>query len=66
MEATLRISLYSYAYTKLAEILYLSYYLIWFFFNKIGAEEGRQVLPGSGDLGEVVMQGGTNNVYTCK
>jgi hypothetical protein len=34
------ISLYSYLYLKLAKMLYLSYYLLHFPFNKIG-EEGR-------------------------
>jgi hypothetical protein len=39
-EAMLGISLYSYLYLKLAKMLCLSYYLLCFFFNKIG-EEGR-------------------------
>jgi hypothetical protein len=42
MEAMLGISLYSYLYLKLAKTLCLSYYLLHFFFNKIG-EEGRTV-----------------------
>jgi hypothetical protein len=40
MEAMLGISLYSYLYLKLAKTPCLSYYLLWFLFNKIG-EEGR-------------------------
>jgi hypothetical protein len=40
MEATLRISLYSYLYLKLAKTLCLSYYLLCFPFNKIGEQEG--------------------------
>jgi hypothetical protein len=40
MEAMLGISLYSYLCLKLAKMLYLSYYLLCFLFNKIG-EEGR-------------------------
>jgi hypothetical protein len=46
MEAMLGISLYSYLYLKLAKMLCLSYYLLYFLFNKIG-EEAEQVLPGS-------------------
>jgi hypothetical protein len=40
MEATLGISRYSYLYLKLAKMLCLSYYLLCFLFNKIGAQEG--------------------------
>jgi hypothetical protein len=40
MEATLRISLYSYLYLKLAKILWLSYYLLCFPFNRIREQEG--------------------------
>jgi hypothetical protein len=40
MEAMKGISLYSYLYLKLANMLCLSYYLLCFLFNKIG-EEGR-------------------------
>jgi hypothetical protein len=40
MEAMLEISLYSYPYLKLAKMLWISYYFLCFFFNKIG-EEGR-------------------------
>jgi hypothetical protein len=38
MKAMLGISLYSYLYLKLAKILCLSYYLLYFLFNKIGEE----------------------------
>jgi hypothetical protein len=38
MEAMLRISGYSYLYVKLAQMLCLSFYLLCFFFNKIGEE----------------------------
>jgi hypothetical protein len=67
MEATLRISLYSYLYPKLAKMLCLSYYLLSFFFNKIIEEEGRTGSSwgwgwGVGRMG----RGSTNNVYTCK
>jgi hypothetical protein len=41
MEAMLGISLYSYRYLKLAKMLFLSYYLLSFLFNKI--KEGRTV-----------------------
>jgi hypothetical protein len=40
MEAMLGISLYSYLYLKLAKPLCLSYYLLYFLFNKIGEEGG--------------------------
>jgi hypothetical protein len=36
MEAMLGISLYSFLYLKLAKTICLSYYLLCFFFNKIG------------------------------
>jgi hypothetical protein len=39
--AMLGIFLYSYLYLKLAKMLCLSYYLLYFLFNKIGEEEGR-------------------------
>jgi hypothetical protein len=38
MKAMLGISLYSYVYLKLVKMLYLSYYLLCFLFNKIGEE----------------------------
>jgi hypothetical protein len=41
MEATLRISLYSYLYLKLAKMLCLSYYLLCFLFNKIREPKGQ-------------------------
>jgi hypothetical protein len=41
METTLGISLYSYLYLKLAKTLCLSYYFLWFLFNKIREQEGR-------------------------
>jgi hypothetical protein len=64
MEAMLGISLYSYLYLKLAKTPCFSYYLLCFFSNKIGEQEGG---TGSaqrqwGGCGE----GGPNNVYTCK
>jgi hypothetical protein len=43
MEATLGISLYSYVYLPLAKLLWLSYYLLCFLFNKIGEQDGRTV-----------------------
>jgi hypothetical protein len=39
LEAMLRISLYSYLYLKLAKMICLSYYLLYFLFNKIGEQE---------------------------
>jgi hypothetical protein len=50
------ISLYSYLYLKLAKYHFFSYYLLCFFFYKIGEQEGS--MPQDG--------GGANNVYTCK
>jgi hypothetical protein len=41
METTQEISLYSYRYLKVAKMTYFSYYLLWFFFYKIGEQEGR-------------------------
>jgi hypothetical protein len=41
METKLGISLYSYLYLKLVKILCLSYYLLYFLFNKIRDQEGR-------------------------
>jgi hypothetical protein len=65
MEAKLGISLYSYLYLKLAKMLCLSYYFLYFLFNKIG-EEGR-----TGSTWKQRGQGarrrdGPNNVYTYK
>jgi hypothetical protein len=51
METMLGISLYSYPYLKLAKMLHLSYYFLCFLFNKIGGQEGKQVL-GQGWDGE--------------
>jgi hypothetical protein len=41
METTQGISLYSYLYLKLAKTPCFSYYLLCFFFYKIGEQEGR-------------------------
>jgi hypothetical protein len=61
MEATLRNSLYSYFYLKLAKH-YFSYYLLCFLSNKIREQEG-----GIGsDWKRGWREGGPNNVYTCK
>jgi hypothetical protein len=40
METTQRISLCSYLYLKLAKTSSFSYYLLWFFFYKLGEQEG--------------------------
>jgi hypothetical protein len=69
MQATLGISLYSYLLPKLAKMPCLSYYLLYFLFNKIGEEEGgtrsawKQGLGGGGWGWE---GSDINNVYTCK
>jgi hypothetical protein len=44
MDITQGISLYSYFYPKLAKKLCFSYYLLCFFFNKIGEQDDE---PGS-------------------
>jgi hypothetical protein len=41
MEARLGISLYRYLCLKLAKMVCLSYYHLYFLFNKIGEQEGR-------------------------
>jgi hypothetical protein len=55
MATTLGISLYSYFCFKLAKLLYCSYYLLCFLFNKIREQDGRTGWGGS-----------PNNVNTCK
>jgi hypothetical protein len=59
METTQGISLYGFLHLELAKMLCFCFYLVGFFFNKIGEKRAEQVLPG----GTVV---GGNNVYTCK
>jgi hypothetical protein len=56
MEAKLGISLYGYLYLKLAKTLCLSYYLLYFLFNRIGEQEG-----GTGS--DWKLGRGPNNVY---
>jgi hypothetical protein len=51
MEAMLGISLYSYPYLKLANMLCLSYYCLYLLFNKL-EKRVEQVLPGSEGLGD--------------
>jgi hypothetical protein len=51
METVLGISLYSYLYLKLAKTVHLSCYLLRVFFNKVGEQEGEQVLPKVGGVG---------------
>jgi hypothetical protein len=70
VEGMLGISLYSYLYLKLAKTLCLSYYLLWFLFNKVREEAGRIGSAWKYVLGGVWRglwgRGGTNNVNTCK
>jgi hypothetical protein len=40
MEATQGITVYSCLYPSLAKMLCFSYYLLWFFLNKIGEQDG--------------------------
>jgi hypothetical protein len=63
MEAMVGISLYSYVYLKLAKMLCLSYYLLCFFFNKIGEQESG---TGSAQKYEVGQWGGevAQTMYT--
>jgi hypothetical protein len=68
MEAMLGITLYRYLYLKLANMLYLSYYLFMFSLQQNQRTRGwnRFCLGGEG-AGEVGVEGsGTNNVCTCK
>jgi hypothetical protein len=62
MEAKQGISLYSYLHLKLAKTLCFSFYLLWFFFNKIREQEDR---TGSAQT-QGGGRGGPNNVYTYK
>jgi hypothetical protein len=67
MEAMLGISLCSYLYLKLVKTICLSYYILYFFFNKITEQNGGTGSAWkrwSGRKGE--GEGGINNVYTCK
>jgi hypothetical protein len=43
-------------------MIYLSYYLLYFLFKKLGEEEGGTGFAWQWEEGE----GGTNNVYTCE
>jgi hypothetical protein len=54
IEATLRISLYSYLYLKVVKMLCLSYYLLYFLFNKIGEREGGTCCAWKGECKEGV------------
>jgi hypothetical protein len=67
MEAMLGISLCSYLYLKLAKMLCFSYYVLCFLLNKIGEEEGEQLLSGSRSEDRSEGGGGDpNDVYTCR
>jgi hypothetical protein len=63
MEAMLGISLYSYLHLKLAKTLCFSFYLICFFFNKIGEQEG-----GMGSVWKWGFEGKEAKIYVsyCK
>jgi hypothetical protein len=63
MEATLEISPYSSLYLKLAKMLCLSYYLLCFFFNKIGEQEDG---TGSTKKGGRVAQTMYTHVSKCE
>jgi hypothetical protein len=65
VEAMMGISLYSYLYLKLAKMLCLSYYLLWFLFNKIG-EEGRKGSDQKGGGWREVVQTMYTHVSKCK
>jgi hypothetical protein len=56
METTQGISLYSYFYLKLAKKPCFSYYLLCFFFYKIGKQKVERVLLGRGEI--FGMEGG--------
>jgi hypothetical protein len=67
MEAMLGISLYTHLYLKLTKMLYVSYYLLCFFFIK-SREEGRITSAwnrqGGGGRRAVWRRNGPNNVCT--
>jgi hypothetical protein len=68
VETTQRISPYSYPCLKLAKMPCFSYYLLCFFFNKIGEQEdrtGSAQRRGEGGEGEVAQIMYTQ-VSTCK
>jgi hypothetical protein len=68
MDATQEISLYSYLYLKLAKATCFSY-LLYFFFYKIGEQEGgTDVTQRQGRIGWYQGEGGggINNVCTYK
>jgi hypothetical protein len=63
------ISLYSYLYLKLAKILCLFYYLLFFLFNKIQEQEGETSSVqkgGGGGRGREVAQTMYTHVSKCK
>jgi hypothetical protein len=59
METTQGISLYTYLYFKVAKTPGFSYYLLCFFFNRIGEQEGRT--GSAGARGVQIMY-----TYACK
>jgi hypothetical protein len=59
IDTTQGITLYSYFHLKLAETPCFSYYLLWFFFFKIGEQEG-----GTGSALEGVEGEVTQIIYT--
>jgi hypothetical protein len=63
MEAMLGMFLYSCLYLKLAKMLCLSYYLLYFLFNKIG-EEGRTGSSWKAGGWGTGGRDGPNNIYT--
>jgi hypothetical protein len=57
METMLGICLYSYLHLKLTKTLCFSFYLLYFFFNKIGEQEGRTGSAwrlGEGDVAQIM------------
>jgi hypothetical protein len=66
METTQGISLYNYPYLKLAKMSHFSYYLLCFFFNKTGEQEGGTGSAWRWRVGVWGMGCSPKNVYTCK
>jgi hypothetical protein len=65
VEAMLGISLYSCLYLKLAKLLCLSYYLLFFLFNKIPERKGRTGSALGGGWSGVVAQTMYTHVNKC-
>jgi hypothetical protein len=65
MKTTQVLSLYTYLHLKLAKMLYFSFYLICFFFNKNRRTRGQnRFCPEAGDGGEMMEREMAQIMYT--